>query len=614
MIRGGFLSAEDRGKLVALARDGSAASRVTRRANAVALLDDGWSCQEVAQALFVNDDTVRDWHKLFEQRGIEGLTSFDVGGSTSFLSAALAMERLRDKFLNVPVDAVLYPPSVSAQQAATEQKDKAAMALADEQRLADKQQDEQKAAQAVAARRRQRFGLVVTASVLGAVVVGSVGVWIGTRPVSPPTVLPDPPVAPVASAQPQATPLIANDQQTCLNGSNDDAIHACDRAISSGTFKGPALSDLYHGRAYRYFQKEDFDQSIADYKEARGLSPKKADWGWIESPLVRRAQRAREEKDFDGAIADYTELISFDPRNSEYLIARAELYKNQGDLQRAISDYDRATKLTPSSYSLFSLGNLYVLAGDLDRALSAFDEVIRIDPLSEGTMGGPARGPFNNAYHRRGGVFKAKGDLVRAAADFDQAIRMYGKWITVSAEASNDPMQKSWTYYALVLRAAAYSEKGDENRAIADYTEAIRVSRRADSYISRGDAFQRKNDLDHAIADYTEAVRLSLQINDTNASTATSASAFYRRGVACSNKGDYGHTISDFSEAIRVYPTNPEVLARRGLAFEKMSKFDQALGDFTAVLALPQRVDKSDKWARDTAREHSAAVGPQQRH
>ena len=35
MIRGGFLTEEDRGKLVALVRDGSAASRVTRRANAL---------------------------------------------------------------------------------------------------------------------------------------------------------------------------------------------------------------------------------------------------------------------------------------------------------------------------------------------------------------------------------------------------------------------------------------------------------------------------------------------------------------------------------------------------------------------------------------------------
>jgi transposase len=88
MIRGGFLSEEDRNKLIALTRDGSAASRLTRRANALVLLDDGWSCQEVADALLLNDDTIRGWHKLFEQRGIEGLTSFDMGGSTGFLSAA----------------------------------------------------------------------------------------------------------------------------------------------------------------------------------------------------------------------------------------------------------------------------------------------------------------------------------------------------------------------------------------------------------------------------------------------------------------------------------------------------------------------------------------------
>src|ERR1700741_2018954 len=88
MIRGGFLSAEDRGKLVALARDGSAPARGMRRANAVAVLDDGWRAQEVADALLMDDDTIRGWHKLFEERGIEGLTSFDVGGSASFLSAA----------------------------------------------------------------------------------------------------------------------------------------------------------------------------------------------------------------------------------------------------------------------------------------------------------------------------------------------------------------------------------------------------------------------------------------------------------------------------------------------------------------------------------------------
>jgi len=36
---------------------------------------------EVAAALLMDNDTIRRWHKLFEQRGIDGLTSFDMGGS-----------------------------------------------------------------------------------------------------------------------------------------------------------------------------------------------------------------------------------------------------------------------------------------------------------------------------------------------------------------------------------------------------------------------------------------------------------------------------------------------------------------------------------------------------
>ena len=86
MIRNGLLREGDRARLIALARDGSVASRVTRRANALVLLDDGWSCVDVARALLLDDDTVRNWRKLYEQRGIEGLTSFDMGGSASRLS------------------------------------------------------------------------------------------------------------------------------------------------------------------------------------------------------------------------------------------------------------------------------------------------------------------------------------------------------------------------------------------------------------------------------------------------------------------------------------------------------------------------------------------------
>ncbi|MEJ2694200.1 MAG: helix-turn-helix domain-containing protein, partial [Candidatus Thiodiazotropha sp.] len=80
MIRHGFLSAVERKELVSLARDGSVEHRFARRANAVLLLDDGLSCERVAKFLYLDDDTVRNWRKLYNERGIAGLEQFGSGG------------------------------------------------------------------------------------------------------------------------------------------------------------------------------------------------------------------------------------------------------------------------------------------------------------------------------------------------------------------------------------------------------------------------------------------------------------------------------------------------------------------------------------------------------
>ncbi len=57
MIRGGLLSATDRQALTGIGRDGLAEHRVARRANAIVLLDRGWSCERVAAAFLLDDDT-----------------------------------------------------------------------------------------------------------------------------------------------------------------------------------------------------------------------------------------------------------------------------------------------------------------------------------------------------------------------------------------------------------------------------------------------------------------------------------------------------------------------------------------------------------------------------
>jgi tetratricopeptide (TPR) repeat protein len=98
-----------------------------------------------------------------------------------------------------------------------------------------------------------------------------------------------------------------------------------------------------------------------------------------------------------------------------------------------------------------------------------------------------------SAYNNRANARQAKGDLDRAIADYDEAIRLAPTLAT--------------TYNG---RAAAWQAKGDLDRAIADYDEAIRLNPKyATAYNNRGFAWKAKGDLDRAIADYDEAIRLN---------------------------------------------------------------------------------------------------------
>lgn len=87
MIPPGFLDGESRRDLIELARDGSAAHRLARRANALVLLDDGMSCASIARVLLLDDDTIRTWYLLYQDDGIEGLASFGHEGGQCLLTA-----------------------------------------------------------------------------------------------------------------------------------------------------------------------------------------------------------------------------------------------------------------------------------------------------------------------------------------------------------------------------------------------------------------------------------------------------------------------------------------------------------------------------------------------
>src|SRR5205085_787291 len=89
---------------------------------------------------------------------------------------------------------------------------------------------------------------------------------------------------------------------------------------------------------------------------------------------------------------------------------------------------------------------------------------------------------------------------------------------------------------AYLNRGNAWSDKGDNDRAIADYSEAIRRKpKNASAYFNRGIAWSDKGDNDRAIADYSEAIRLN----------PVKAKAYFNRGIAWSDKGDNDRAIAD---------------------------------------------------------------------
>ena len=88
MIRPGFLSLTDRIELEACVRRQCYDHGIARRANAILLFDDGKSCQEISVFLYLDDDTLRGWHKTYLQDGWDALAFVGRKGGQSRMSQA----------------------------------------------------------------------------------------------------------------------------------------------------------------------------------------------------------------------------------------------------------------------------------------------------------------------------------------------------------------------------------------------------------------------------------------------------------------------------------------------------------------------------------------------
>lgn len=138
-------------------------------------------------------------------------------------------------------------------------------------------------------------------------------------------------------------------------------------------------------------------------------------------------------------------------------------------------------------------------------------------------------------------------------------------------------LERSPTARAYAIRGKMRSETHDHDKAIADWTEAIRLDpKQQATYVERGSAFLDKKEYDNAIADYNEAIRLDPK----------SGAAYGNRGNAWWAKEEYGKAMSDYVEAMELDPQHAFDFIHRGDASKTKAESDKAHADYNLAIQI----------------------------
>lgn len=221
-------------------------------------------------------------------------------------------------------------------------------------------------------------------------------------------------------------------------------------------------------------------------------------------------------------------------------------------IDRAFQDYTKAIDIDPKAVdALLNRSNIYNKRHDYDRAIADANQAFE---------GGLSDYGKRVGYGERGYAYQAKGDSDRAIADYTESIRL---------DANNER--------AFAARGYAYQIKGDFDRAIADYDQAIALDPEyALAYYNRALVYKAKGDLDRAIADCSQAIALYPKYRD----------AYFNRADAYRTKGDLDRAIADYDQTIALDPNDRDTYGYRALAHLSKGDFGRSIADFYQAGAI----------------------------
>jgi len=238
--------------------------------------------------------------------------------------------------------------------------------------------------------------------------------------------------------------------------------------------------------------------------------------------------------------------------DARLLVERGTASLKQGDVQSAISDFDKAIDMAP------------------DMAEAYYGRAMAYGATAE------HRRKHAAAFDEQAHSHFAQGDYRHAVADFSEAIRINPELAAVNR------------CRLLRNRALAYRIYGEFDKALADYDQVVRLHPDfARAYYDRALTYRAKRDYDRAIADHLEAIRLSP--DDAAEDYRPGCAAAYReRGDAHYRRGDYGLAVADYDEAIRIRPQWGIIYNQRGRTYAASGEYGKAVEDYGRAIQLDQ--------------------------
>jgi tetratricopeptide (TPR) repeat protein len=179
-----------------------------------------------------------------------------------------------------------------------------------------------------------------------------------------------------------------------------------------------------------------------------------------------------------------------------------------------------------------------------------------------------AKNPRNaDAHWLRARLWSDRNDDDRALADLDQAVRL-------------QPDQARFHS----MRGSVLVSKGQIDQGIAECDKAIQLNGAdALAHATRGNVWMSRKDYRRAHADFDDAIRLA------------PANAYYRsfRSACWGFEGRGREAIDDLTEAIRLSPKSTVFLVGRGALWLRTRQYDKAIADLDAAI----KVDPSESRA-----------------